>query len=304
MPNEIFLGRRVPDVLRDRIGLALALLAALTISACSIVRVGYEAIPWYAFWQLDRYWALDSAQAAYGQDSIEELLRWHRRSELPEYARWLRRINERIQAPIDLAEAMSWRRAMNGFWTRAVHRIAPELTEIVVTLRTEQVEQMKKRMASENDDYRKEYLPEDLSERQTRRIKRIEERIEYYLGGITDRQREIVRQMAALMPRNELVWLQERLARQHDLTALLDRLRRPGQTLSDVERQEASRQVTDFLLSVWEPQDPRRRQSLEEALKASDEITMAVLNVATPAQRTALSRRLSGWANELEALAR
>lgn len=304
MPNEIFLGRRVPDVLRDHIGLALALLAAFTISACSMVRIGYEAVPWYASWQLDRYWGLDSAQAADGQDRIEELLRWHRRSELPEYASWLRRLNEKMQAPIDLAEATSWRRDINGFWTRAVHRIAPEITEIVVTLRTEQVVQMKKRMASENDDYRKEYLPTDFSERQTRRIKRIEQRIEYYLGGITDRQRELVRHMAATMPQNEQVWFQERLARQQDLIALLEGLRRPGQTLSDVERREASRQVTDFLVSVWEPQDPRRRQSLEQVMSASDEITTGVLNVATPAQRTALSRRLSGWANDLEALAR
>lgn len=125
MPNEMFPGRRGRDVLREHVGLALALLAAFTISACSMVRVGYEAIPWYASWQFDRYWGLDSAQTGDGQNRIEEFLIWR---------------------------------------------------------------------------------------------------------GITDRQRELVRQMAAMMSQNEQVWFQERLARQQDLIALLERLRWPGQT--------------------------------------------------------------------------
>ena len=308
MPNEFHSTGKELNVWRAVGGAVMALMAALALASCSMVRIGYEAVPTYASWRLDRYWALDATQSAYGRDRIAELMRWHRRNELPEYIRWLSRVNERVQSPIDLADAVNWRRDLNEFWTRAVRKIVPELSDLVLTLRTEQVEQMNKRMASENDDYRKEFLPEDLFERETRRTRRIEERIEerieYFLGPLTERQRGIVRDMASLMPQSEQVWYQERIARQKGLVATIERVRRPGEKVTDVERDETIWQLTKYLLSVWAPNDSQRQKALESAMVASDEITVAVLNAATPAQKAALSRRLSTWARDFEDLAR
>lgn len=303
MLNNIRARQGAYNVSRHRVRVVLALLVTFVVSSCSMVRISYEAAPLYASWQLDRYWSLDSTQSAFGKDRIAEQFRWHRRSELPEYARWLRQVNERSQGSIDLAEAASWRRVMTGFWTKAVHRLAPDLTELLITLQSEQVERMNKRMATENNDYRKEYLPDDLSEREARRIKRIEARIESYLGGITEKQQEIVRKMARLMPQNEQVWYQERLARQKDWAAVMERARLSGQKVSDVARRDTTKQITEYLLSIWEPNDAQRRQRLENVMRASDEIMVEVLNAATPTQKATLSRRLLGWAEDFEALA-
>lgn len=297
-------GRLTVDAAMRLARLGLSILVAMAVSACSMLRVGYESVPWYASWQLDRYWALDSEQAAHAQERVEDLFRWHRRSELPEYSRWLRRVSERVQATVDLEEATSWRRTMAGFWSRTVQRLGPGVARIIVTLRPEQIERMKRRMASENNDYIKEFLPDDPGERQRRRVKRIEQRIEYYLGDMAGDQREIVRRMARAMPQNEEIWYRERLARQQDFLRLLERLSRPGQPLSEAQREEAERNVVGYLASLWEPADPQRRNSLESVMRASDEITVAVLNVATPRQKDKLSRRLLGWAEDLEAVAR
>lgn len=296
--------RQAVDAAMRLARLGLSILVAMAVSACSMVRVGYESAPWYASWQLDRYWALDSEQAGHAQERVEDLVRWHRRSELPEYSRWLRRVSERVQAPIDLEEATSWRRTMAGFWGRTGQRLGPGLTRIIVTLRPEQIERMKRRMTSENNDYIKEFLPDDPGERQRRRVKRIEQRIEYYLGDVAGEQREIVLQKARAMSQNEEIWYRERLARQQDFLRLLARLSRPGQPLSEAQREEAERHVVGYLASLWEPADPQRRNSLESVMRASDEITVAVLNVATPRQKDKLSRRLLGWAEDIEALAR
>ena len=290
--------------LRRHLAIALLLCTAMVAAACSVIQMGYEAAPWYASRLLDRYWALDSTQSAYAQERIAELMRWHRRSELPEYVRWLRQLNERLQAPVDLAEATSWRLGINRFWTRAVQQATPDLTDLFIMLRPEQLERMNKRMISENDDYKKDYLPDDLAEREMRRIKRMDERVEYYLGAITGDQREIVLKMARAMPQNEQVWYDERLARQKDLLATIERVRRPGPQLSDSERREANRVLGDYLLAVWIPTDLQRRQTLESVMRASDEVTVAVLRVATPAQKAALSQRLLRWAREVEAIAR
>ena len=49
--------------------LRLVLLCLLVplFSACSALRVGYEFVPRYAAWQLDRYWELDTAQASFSK---------------------------------------------------------------------------------------------------------------------------------------------------------------------------------------------------------------------------------------------
>ena len=282
--------------------LAMLCLIVASISACSMLRIGYEFVPWYAAWQLDRYWRLDAAQASFAKERIDDLWRWHRRSELPEYARWLRSSSAHLDAPVGLTEVTGWRQTAVRHWRAVVLRVAPDLAEMILTLRPEQIEQMKRRMASENDDYKREFLPEGPAQRQSRRIKRIEEKIEYFFGALTDLQRDIIQRMASAMPRNEQVWFDERLARQQDFLRLAERLSRFGPTLADVQRQEATRLTTEYLNSVWQPGDPQRRQALEDIMLASDEITVAVFNTARPEQKARLSERLLRWAVDFEAL--
>ena len=159
--------------------LAILCLMVASISACSMVRIGLELLPWYAARQLDGYWRLDATQASFAKERIDEWWRWHRRSELPEYARWLRSLNDHIEAPVSVTDVTGWRKTAVRYWRTVALRVAPDLADMMVTLRPEQIEQMKQRMASENDDYKREFLPERPAERQTRRIKRIEERFEY-----------------------------------------------------------------------------------------------------------------------------
>ena len=284
--------------------LVLLCLIIPLVSACSALRIGYEFVPRYAAWQLDRYWELDSAQASFSKERIDELWRWHRHSELPEYARWLRSLNGGLDASVDIVEVTNWRRMLIRYWRVTALRVAPDVSELIVSLRPQQIDHMKQRLASANEDYKQEFLPHDPAMRQARRIKRIEERLEYYFGPLMDVQRDIVRRMAGAMPRNEQVWFEERLARQKDFVDLAERLGRFGPSPTAAQREEAARLVTDYLVSLWEPRDPKRRQALESVMLASDEITVAVFNAALAEQKARLSERLLGLAADFEALSR
>lgn len=159
--------------------LLLALAVAVFFSACSIVRIGYELAPWYTARQLGAYWQLDSVQSAFARERIDELWSWHRRSELPAISRWLRNVNGRIDGGVELDEVSGWRRTGLLYWERTVRRLGPGLAHLMMTLRPEQIEAMSKRMAADNEDYRREFLPDDSAERQSRRVRRIEEKLEY-----------------------------------------------------------------------------------------------------------------------------
>lgn len=284
--------------------LLLLVIVAASISACSIVRSGYELAPWYSSRQLGAYWQLDPTQSAFARERIDELWRWHRRSELPEIARWLRSVNAPIDGGVDIDEVSGWRRTGLLYWERTVRRLGPGLARLITTLRPEPIEAMNKSMASDNEDYRREFLPDDRAERQARRIKRIEDKLEYFLGDLTEAQREIVRRRAAAMPRNEEIWFAERLARQRDLLALVENRSGFGNSPADAQLEQAQQRVLDFLLPLWRPRDPQRGQALESVLSASDEITVAVLSVARSEQKARLSGRVLGWAHDLEALSR
>jgi len=79
--------------------LALAIVLAASMSACSMVRIGYELVPWYTARHLDSYWQLDAVQSSFARERIDELWQWHRSSELPELARWLRQLSGRLDGP-------------------------------------------------------------------------------------------------------------------------------------------------------------------------------------------------------------
>lgn len=289
-----------------RIGLRLlwVLIVAAWVSGCSFVRVGYELAPWYSVRQLDAAWQLDPTQSAFARERMDELMRWHRRSELPEIARWLRSVNARIDGGVDIEEVSGWRKTGLLHWDRTVQQLSPGLARLISSLRPEQIEAMNKRMVTENEDYRREFLPDDLSERQARRVKRAEARLVSFVGDLTQSQRELVLRKAAAMPRNEEIWFAERLARQRDLAELMRRLSSAGSPLVGAQLERANQQVLDFLLPLWEPREPQRRQALEGALRASDDMTAAVLSIAPPDQKARLAARLLGWVNDIEALSR
>lgn len=149
---------------------------------------------------------------------------------------------------MDIVEVTNWRRMLIRYWRATALRVAPDVSEMIVSLRPQQIEHMKQRMAAANDDYKHEFLPDDPVKRQARRIKRIEDRLEYYFGPLADVQRDIVRRMAAAMPRNEQVWFEERFARQKDFVDLAERLGRFGPTPATAQREEAARLVADNLV--------------------------------------------------------
>ena len=144
------------------------------------------------------------------------------------------------RAQVDIVEVTNWRRMLIRYWRATALRVAPDVSEMIVSLRPQQIEHMKQRMAAANDDYKHEFLPDDPVKRQARRIKRIEDRLEYYFGPLADVQRDIVRRMAAAMPRNEQVWFEERFARQKEVVDLAERLGRFGPTPATAQREEAA----------------------------------------------------------------
>lgn len=270
----------------------------LGLGGCSLARIGYEALPTLVQWEIDRYVDLDDAQRAIVSRHLEQVLRWHRSDELPQYARFLRGVDERARGQIDPGEVARARARVNEAWVALSERLAPGLAELALTMRPEQIARMGKRVDETQRKARERFVPGDGESREEARAKRVIKRAEFFLGDLPGAQAAEVRRLAASLPGAEDAWLAEREARQRQLIAMLDRLRSERPPIA-----EATRIAGEHLRKMWESRDPARRERLSASVAASDALTARLVERADAAQRRHLSKLLRGYAEDFEALA-
>lgn len=278
---------------------ALLTAAVIAFSGCSVARLGYEVLPTWVSWQVDRVLDLDDEQKALLGRRLEDLHQWHQRQQLPVYATFLRDVDAQLPAGVGPADLGRWRDRVEGAWEVLVDRIAPGFAELALTLRPRQIERLRERLDESTAEAREKLLPEGAAARERARMDRVVKRAEFFLGSLSRARIRELRPAVDALPPVEEAWIAEREARQQRLIALLHRIRRdrPPQA-------EATRLCREFLLSVWRSGDPGRRQRIEQGIVASDALSARMLAEATPKQREHLTRLLRGWVTDFDTLAR
>ena len=271
-----------------------------------MARFGYDMLPTWSHWQIERYLSLDDQQRAIVSRHIDDLHRWHRRVQLPVYVEFLGQVEERMRvaappaaaAQPDAALVSAWRGRIGEAWTPVAERLAPGLAELALTLRPEQIERLRKRLDDADVTYREKFLPDKAADRIQARGDRVVKRAEFFLGSLDGAQERELRQLAAALPATEETWLAERQHRNRTLLALLQRIARekPAQA-------QAERLTREYLLGMWTPADARRRERIEAGIAASDALAVQMLARATPTQRSHLVRTLRGYADDFRSLA-
>ena len=272
-----------------------------------MAKFGYDVLPTWAHWQSERYLSLDEDQRAIVSRRIDELHKWHRRVQLPKYVAFLSEVEEQVRtvdaaraAPaggVDAAVIARWRDRIGEAWIPVAEHLAPGLAELALTLRPEQIERLRRRLADGDDEYREKFLAETPKARAEARADRVVKRAETFLGRLDSAQVRELRTLAAAMPGREDDWLAERQRRQKGLVALMHKISadQPGQ-------REATRLAREYLVSMWTAHDARRRARLDAAIGDSDALSADTLAKATPAQRAHLVKLVRGYADDFRAL--
>lgn len=274
-----------------------AWLAALLLLAggCSLGKLGYDTMPTWLGWQVDNYLSLDHEQQGMVDRHLSELHRWHRQTQLVQYAGFLREVDDTLRKPVDGDEVGRWReRAAADGWTPVAERLAGPLAELIRTLRPEQVAKLRKRFEEDNRKHVRENLP--TSGKKTvldARVERLVKRAEFFLGDLTDEQRHQIRERAAGFPASEQAWLAEREERQQGFLALVDRIH-----AEQPDPARAERQCLEYLKGLWTYRDPKRRALLQASARAGDALSAELLAQATPDQRGFLSKKLRNYARD------
>lgn len=266
--------------------IAAILLAAALIAGCSALRFAYENAELYLRYRANAYLDLDSAQSAELEARIREFLAWHRAHALPKYA------SDAEDAARRLADGLSHDDLFWGYDSFAahvresLHAAAERIAPLLDRLTPEQVAYLEKGFAADNRRFEREFLRGSEQERRRRRARRLQERLEGWVGNLSQAQVERVNEYAASAP----------------LLAELDYAARgqlQAEVLAMVRAREASTRLAGRL-EQW-------RRERESALRANSAPLVALLTdldrSLSAEQRATAQERLRRHAADLRELA-
>jgi hypothetical protein len=283
-------------VTRLRIIVALAVLA-LGLAGCSALRLGYGQGPELAFWWLDGYADFDGAQARRTRELLSQWFAWHRRTQLPDYADLLARMQREVLADTSPDRVCRWWGEVQRRGELAVEQALPDAAEIVPTLTAAQIAHVERRYARVNDEFRRDFLDAEPSRRLERTAERIIERAEFVYGSLDEAQQSLVTRLVAGSPFDAEAWHAERLLRQQEALQMLRRLSQPP---ADRDTALAALRAHVERLSR-SPRESHRRYR-ERLVSYNCSFAASLHNTTTAVQRQAAAARFKGWEADLRAL--
>ncbi|MEO6563557.1 MAG: DUF6279 family lipoprotein, partial [Nitrosospira sp.] len=204
--------------------IAVLILVLSTFAGCSVVRFGYNQANHLTYWWIDRFVDFNDVQKPRAREALAQWFAWHRRAHLPGYANLLANSQNLVLEDITAERTCGLWTDLRGYMDSAFDRALPMTAEIMLTLTPQQIQNIERRYAKINEEFRDEHLQGDASRRLKKSIKRTAERAEFFYGNLDDAQQELITRSVTLSPYEVNIWNTERHRRQQDLVQVLRRL--------------------------------------------------------------------------------
>jgi hypothetical protein len=269
----------------------LALVFVSLVAACSALRLAYDNADVYVKYRAGRYLDLKGAQDHELAQRIDSFFAWHRENALPAYAR----VAEEAAARMD--DGLSREDLVWGYDSLVAHarlslrdaarRIAPLLDRLT----SEQVAYMEQGFAEDNREFARENLRGSEEDRRKRRAKRVEERLEDWVGNLSQAQVERVRRYSERAPL---------------MGELRDRDRRRLQAeLLGMVRARQAQAVLPGRAADWEQgRDPSHARASESNRQELFALLLDLDRTLSAEQRARAQQRLRRYAADFVQLAR
>ena len=273
------------------------LLVAAALGACSTIKLAYNNLPELSYWWLDAYVDFDGSQTPKVRDELAQLLSWHRQNELPRVLGVLQ--EAQALAPRDVTAAQACRMAdqIRERLLAVTERAEPAGTELALSLTEAQLQQLERKYAKNNAEYRKEWLDRSRAEVQEKRYEKFLERLEDFYGRLTPEQRELVRQQVAQSVFDPRLAGAERRQRQQEALALLR-----GFNATKPPPAEARAAIHAYVMRIADPPPGPWRDHQQALLQEGCRNLAALHNATSASQREQAVRRLQAYQDDLRQL--
>ena len=274
-----------------RVFWGLLILWPLLVS-CSAFRITYSTADWILLWKLDSYFDLSAPQEEYLEQRIKLFHGWHRHHQLPQYAEFLRQIDQSCEDGLSQAELESIFASVEHFRAHLAKQASPPGAIFLSTITPAQIRYLQDELEQEH----RRLVSENGKKSEVRIEKRIASTLQpltSWLGELSVDQETHIREWIKEVPDITDVWLAHRRSRQARLLELLNSSHDPvtlEQGLYDWLADSKSGATADYLVAsrVW-------REWVEKVVLKIDQIL-------TRDQRAHVSRKLQELIQDIEGL--
>jgi hypothetical protein len=259
------------------------------LSACSALPLTYNHAEGLLLWKIDRYFKLSGEQERLVKAWLADFHSWHRQTELPRYAEFLRQVQDRWRDGVS-AEEIDWTfDTFAKLRSELTGRIAPAGAVLLPLVDTTQIRHLDRVLQRDNRDWQAQAAV-PAEERSVKRAKTVLSWLRDWLGPLTREQERLVTQLLKDMPDSTEDWLAYRTQRQQQFIQFLQS--RPNPALIERRLQEwlVTPEKTSYVLS---------RQNLRQDVKLA---VLAIDRTVTPRQRIYATEKLQKLIRQLEGL--
>jgi hypothetical protein len=264
-------------------------LAALA-CGCSTVRFAYDNADTYLRWKVGSYLELQGDEADQLDDRIDEFHDWHRRNALPKYVTLIQQAGERFGDGLSHQDLVWGYDSLRQQARESLRKGAELIAPLADRLTPEQVAHIERRLAEENRQFYRDNLRVSERERRKKRQRVIVDRLEDWVGKLTQAQVQRVREYAERAPLADE--LRDR-----------DRKRLQKEVLAILRAREARKRLADQLVNWERGREPAYVAALDAWREQFFTLLVDIDRSLTPEQRARVQRQLRRYADDFEALA-
>ncbi len=185
-------------------------LSLLMLGACSGTTLLYNRLDFLVPWYVDDYAELNGEQETYLEELLTPFLAWHRAQELPSYVKILGDIETSLDEPETQAGVEAIFAEFERAWLRLEGEALDSLLDLGAQLSDTQIDGFLKVLWEQQDEYKEEYLERSDDEFYEDSYDNLKDNAKEYLGALSDKQRNVLRESSSKLLRSDEEWLRER----------------------------------------------------------------------------------------------
>ncbi|MDB5744320.1 MAG: hypothetical protein JWR68_2635 [Polaromonas sp.] len=290
-----------------RLRLIGLLAMALLLPACSTLKLVYNQAPELAYWYFDAYADFNDAQSLQVKAELTRLQAWHRQTQLPGYSALLQDAQRQVRGDITPAQACAVFADVRGKLVTVGERAEPAAALLAASLEARQLQQMERRFAKGNAEYRKDFLDGTPQARRTHRLDKAIHRAEMLYGRLDDRQTALLGRMIDQSGFDASRSYGERLRRQKDILETVRQLTGPpaasAMATASPAADPASRALNGLIKRAIHSPDAAYRAYAEKQITDGCKSFAEFHNATSAAQRDKAAATLNGYEKDLATLA-
>jgi hypothetical protein len=269
--------------------ICLVVVLAWLVGGCSTLRFAYENADTYVRWKAGSYVTLEGQDGDALDDRIDEFHSWHRKNELPKYAVLARDALKRFDAGLSRQDLVWGYDSLRVQARESLRKGAQLVAPLLDRLTPEQIAQIERRFAEDNRQFFRENLRGSERERRAKRATYVVQRLEDWVGTLSQAQIERVREYAARAPMADELRDRDRKRLQQDVLGI-------------VRARQAVKRLPERVVNWERGREPALVAALDAWREQYFSLVLDINRSLSAEQRGRVQRNLRRYAADFEAL--